>query len=271
VTDVEVYQTAYNFLLQSPRITEEDLMMHLKPYNKPTELNLIYRRLCESAQNKQMSQRVITGAVSGLENLGKILYNFDPLAVAEHYEITDSELLLKNIIRELNPKGKVRNTSRSLWPKYCVTVLQGAYFLKSFGNSANFYSWADKLFADSKTKYALPLLIALEINGFGFPLACDLIKELGYVEFGKPDVYLKGIFSELGIIDKRKMSGLRGDYLTAKAIDKIAIANNVTPYAVDMIFWLIGSGNFYLTGKNIGRQKDKFLKLIKEHSIGNLH
>ncbi len=149
--------------------------------------------------------------------------------------------------------------------------MQGAYFLKSFGNSANFYSWADKLFADSKTKYALPLLIALEINGFGFPLACDLIKELGYVEFGKPDVYLKGIFSELGIIDKRKMSGLRGDYLTAKAIDKIAIANNVTPYAVDKIFWLIGSGNFYLTGKNIGRQKDKFLKLIKEHSIGNLH
>jgi len=55
---------------------------------------------------------------------------------------------------------------------------------------------------------------------------------------------------------------MKQDYLTLKAIDRIAKANSVTPYAVDKVFWLIGSGNFYVTGKNIGRQKQTFIKLL---------
>jgi hypothetical protein len=37
----------------------------------------------------------------------------------------------------------------------------------------------------------------------------------------------------------------------------------VTPYAVDMLFWLIGSGDFYLDGIKIGRQKEKFIEYAR--------
>jgi thermostable 8-oxoguanine DNA glycosylase len=106
-------------------------------------------------------------------------------------------------------------------------------------------------------------MISIEISGIGFPLACDFLKEIGFVEYGKPDVHLKDIFKALGIIDPDEKSVTKQDYASLKAIDRIANACNVTPFAVDKVFWLIGSGNFYLTGINIGRQKQKFINQIK--------
>ena len=37
-----------------------------------------------------------------------------------------------------------------------------------------------------------------------------------------------------------------------------------TPYKVDKIFWLIGSGSFYLDNINIGRKKETFINTIKD-------
>lgn len=267
MTDVQLYQSAYNFLLGFPEVTEQDLKLHLEIHplsNKPSDINLIYRQLCQTAQNKQMSPNVIGEAIGGFSNIGQVLFKFDPFHVAEMYAINDVEKLFQKIIAILKPRGQVRTTARSEWPKYCTTVLGAAYFIKDFGTSSNFYSWADKFCKDVKSKYGLPLLITTEIKGFGFPLACDFLKEIGYTEYGKPDVHLKDILFELKIVDKTISSTLRKDYLTAKAIDRIALANNVTPFIVDKIFWLIGSGNFHITGQNIGGQKKKFIALMKE-------
>ncbi len=46
------------------------------------------------------------------------------------------------------------------------------------------------------------MLLDAEIFGYGFPLACDFLKEIGYVDYGKPDVHLKNIFCELGLVDE---------------------------------------------------------------------
>ena len=37
------------------------------------------------------------------------------------------------------------------------------------------------------------------------------------------------------------------------------LATCVTPYNVDKLFWLTGSGNFYLDGVRIGRNRDEFI------------
>ncbi len=39
------------------------------------------------------------------------------------------------------------------------------------------------------------MLLGREINGFGFALSCDFLKELGYEDFPKPDVHLRDIFT----------------------------------------------------------------------------
>lgn len=260
MTDQELYKIAYNFLLSFESVTKEDLDKHLQSeYEKPKDLKIIYRKLCESAQNKQMSSKVIGNSIGGVENLKEVLFNFDPKKVSQAYKKTDSSKLLSEIVDKLNPNGQVRTTKRSLWPQYCQSLIESAHFLESFETADNFYEWANFFANDTKAKPALPLMISIEIAGIGFPLACDFLKELGFVEYGKPDVHLKDIFKALDIIDQNENSAIKNDYATLKAIDRIAKENQITPYAVDKVFWLIGSGNFYLTGKNIGRQKQNFI------------
>ena len=95
------------------------------------------------------------------------------------------------------------------------------------------------------------MLLSYEIHGFGFPLACDFLKEIGYTGFGKPDTHLKKIFGKLHLSRSSK------DYDVFRAILRIAAHAGKTPYEVDKIFWLVGSGNFYHNGLGIGRQWER--------------
>jgi thermostable 8-oxoguanine DNA glycosylase len=266
MTDKELYKYAYNFLHSFDNLSKEELELHLRAeYEKPKDLKIIYKKLCESAQNKQMSSKVIGNSIGGIENLGKVLSDFNPHKVAQEFNTNEAIKLLSEIKIRLKPNGQIRTTTRSLWPQFCQSVIDSAHFLKSFETAEKFYKWADFFANDTKAKPALPLMISIEISGIGFPLACDFLKELGFVEYGKPDVHLKDIFKALKIIDPYEKSVIKQDYATLKAIDRIAKENEVTAYAVDKVFWLIGSGNFYLTGKNIGRQKQRFIDEIKKH------
>jgi hypothetical protein len=265
MTDKELYKTAIKFLSSFPAVTDVILNKHLKSvHSKPKDLSIVYFKICVSAQNKQMSSKVIGGSINGLENLSKVLFDFDPVKVAEAYNKSEKDKLLDRIIESLNPHGQIRRTSRSIWPQYCQSVIDAAHFLCSFKDVDDFYKWADFFAEDFRAKPALPLMISYEISGIGFPLACDFLKELGFSEYGKPDVHLKDIFKALGLIDQNEKSVTKLDYQTLKVIDRIAKENNTTAYSVDKVFWLIGSGTFYLSDLKIGSQKKTFIEQIKK-------
>lgn len=266
----DLYQFAYEFLLSKPGITKELIEAHLIPeYDKPNNLNDIFKRLCYTAQNKQMSNKVIGNSIGGVDTLKKVLFNFNPKLVAANFSKSESEKLLDEIISTINPKGQIRRTSRSIWPQFCQSVIDSAHFLNAFKDTESFYNWADGFANDEKTKAALPLLISIEVSGIGFPLACDFLKEIGYINFGKPDVHLKEVFKALNLIDPNEKSTIKQDYQTIKCIDKIAIESNTTSFKVDKIFWLIGSGNFYLANINIGRNRNEFIKEAKKQFLQN--
>lgn len=107
------------------------------------------------------------------------------------------------------------------------------------------------------------MLLDQEIDGFGFALACDFLKELGYVNFAKPDVHIRDIFKALDLCPAKV-----NDYLLFKAIIRVAKNANFTPYNADKLFWLIGSGYFYddqHIGKKgrIGSRKFEFIQYAK--------
>lgn len=199
----------------------------------------IYKRLLMSAQNANMKSGVIGGSIGGIDNLATILFGFDPAAVANRYE-DKSECLLDDIVTQVKPRGLIRRTSRSIWPKYCQSILAGAIFLSRFKTSNEFHGWVDSFDRDDRSRSALPILISSEIPGLGFPLACDFLKESGYVNFGKPDVHIKAIFTGLELCRKGA-----GDYEVFKTIIRVASNVGVDAYNVDKLFWLIGSGYFY--------------------------
>ncbi len=114
---------------------------------------------------------------------------------------------------------------------------------------------------EERARPALPMLLAQEIEGFGFVLACDFFKGLGYENFSKPDVHVKDIFWAIGLSPWGT-----SDYEVFKAVARVARNVNVTPYNVDKLFWLIGSGNFYEDpdiGNNgrIGGHKKAFIEI----------
>ncbi len=266
MTERDLYQFAFEFLRTFDKVTDEILNRHLESeHSKPRDLSKVYYLLCKSAQNRQMSSRVIGGSVDGLENLGQVLFDFDPIKVAQAYYKGDKDRLLDNVVNVLKPSGQIRRTDRSIWPQYCQTVIDAAHFLCSYKNVDDFYKWTDFFAEDYRAKPALPLIISYEISGIGFPLACDFLKELGFAEYGKPDVHLKDIFKALNLVDKQEKSTTKLDYQTLKVIDRIAKANDTTAYSVDKVFWLIGSGNFYLSDIKIGRRKSEFIQKIKKH------
>lgn len=255
----EVYQLAKGFLLsQLDSIGRTDILsFYLDAPDTsltPKSLKQIYAGILQSAQNANMKAGVIGGALGGVEHLGRITGDFDPVFVSATFK-GDDTMLLDMIISELKPRGQIRTGSRSIWPKYCRTMLSAAVFLQQFNDGADFYGWANHFYQDSRSMAALPLVLAEEIDGFGYALACDFLKELGFIQYGKPDVHIIQIFSAIGLCSVKA-----NPYQIQKVISDIALAAAVSPYNVDKLFWLIGSGRFYHHPEiKLGRMKQQFI------------
>jgi len=258
--DNKIYECARKFLSENTpkeatdEIIESYLNYSIKPNSKNWTIEQLFLRFLESAQNANMKAGVIGGSINGVDNLGKVLFQFNPKVVHQNFE--DSEKLLDVIIEKLQPNGAIRRTEKSIWPKYCKTIISMSEFLSQFEDANDFFKWTDFFYNDKRSMSALPMILSEEVYGIGFPLACDFLKELGYIEYGKPDVHIKDIFEAHNLISRNST-----DYQILKSI--IRIANNVgtTAYNVDKLFWLIGSGKFY-NHKDIPvkRLKDEFIK-----------
>jgi thermostable 8-oxoguanine DNA glycosylase len=264
--DRAAYALAKEFLLRSGverGITSELIEKYLylsKP--RPSTLAGLYERILESAQSANMKAGVIGGSIGGVGNLGRVLCDFQPSRVLEKYQ-ADWEEVLDDVVAQLKPRGSIRRTPRSIWPRYCRTILSSAKFLSQFESANDFYDWVDFFDKDERARAALPMLLDQEIEGFGFALACDFVMGLGYENFCKPDVHIKEIVQELGLCPWGT-----SDYEVFKAVARVARNVGVTPYNVDKLFWLIGSGNFYEDqdvgdGGRIGGRKKDFIEFAQ--------
>lgn len=59
ITPKNIYNSAYEFLLKQKGVTPEVIQKHLQSESvKPDDMKIIYKKFCESAQNRQMSNKV---------------------------------------------------------------------------------------------------------------------------------------------------------------------------------------------------------------------
>ena len=256
--DRQSYELAQKYLLGLPGISQQLVDKHIYYQQKmrPRTLNEVYKRFLESAQNAGMRSVVIGKSIGGIDALSEVLCGFDPKDILKKYN-DNWEKVLNTIIKDVKPSGKIRQTSRSLWPQFSKTIISAAKFLAQFKNEMDFYRWINFFDKNALARPALPMLLSYEIEGFGFPLACDFVKEIGYTNFGKPDVHLKKIFSKLNLCKRVD------DYDVFKAIVRVADNAGVSPYTVDKLFWLIGSGYFYLDNIKVGRHADRFIEYVR--------
>lgn len=263
MNEKRIYRIAYDFLLneipaKNPKVILDSYLAVPDVNEKLVSMREIYKRILSSAQNSNMKANVIGGSIGGFKQLGKALFTFDHKKTLRQFH-GNPDALLKHIVKTLRPKGEVRREAQSIWPKYCRTILSTASFLSRFENNVDFYAWANSLYQNTHSMPALPLILAAEIEGVGYTLACDFLKELGFLAYGKPDRHVVDIFVGTDLCEPKPKP-----YDVQKIISRIAHSANVSPYNVDKLFWLIGSGKFHkhkTLGKDgfIGRRKKQFI------------
>lgn len=138
--------------------------------------------------------------------------------------------------------------------------------MSNFTDVDDFRSFVTQFDYNKPTRMALPLLISTKISGIGFALACDCLKELGFLSYPKPDVHLIEVFSQIGLSKENPISVFEAIVEMADVCKEVD--PEVTPYKIDKIMWLICSGRFYLDDISVGRHKDDFIKTVRGEMIG---
>lgn len=254
---IKVYKYGKEFLGRiidhNPKLNMEILAKHLYDKSKFNNLSDANRRLIESLSNRNMMPSVIN--FLGKENIIKpILHDYNPKDITKNY-LSSNELFMKF---RMTFEIKNVDSKRNLWRKFSDGIISGSKFLSSFNDERDFDNFVRTFSFNKFTKAALPMLLASEIDGFGFALACDFLKELGYRDYPKPDVHLIKIFYELGLCETSD------PYDVYKSIIEMSEIVGVDAYTVDKTFWLISSGRFYLVDVEAGRNRDKFISEMKE-------
>lgn len=249
---IEIYEKAEQFLEKT--VGRKILDSQLNPYldKKPQNLEQIFKRMVQSLKNKSGHKNFIAN-IGEMEN---ILLDFNSSKVLKHYDEWQKLFLIFQDKYVLKYKMDITN-KKNAWVMFSKGVLSCATFLSKFKNFQEFDKFICSFSGNSYKIAALPMLIGTEIYGYGFALACDFLKEVGYTDYGKPDVHIKDIFIHYGLIHERS------DYEAFKMIAEIGIAVEKPPVIVDKIFWLIGSGNFHFSKITKGRLKDKFYNYYK--------
>jgi len=216
----------------------------------------IYIQFISSAQNYQRMPKVIN--FNGRKDeIRQILFDFDFRQIRR----MDIEELYQTLRTRFDASGA--DSKFNSWHKWSRSVIDSAKFLCNFKDADDFKGFVKCFDYNVSTRMALPLLISEKISGIGFALACDLLKELGFTDYPKPDVHLMDVFSALGLSEDDPIS-------TFEAIVKMSdICREVdpaaSPFKVDKVFWLIGSGRFHKETPEItiGRHKEEFIQIAK--------
>lgn len=234
--NITIYQAAFKYLQQ---IKPEGVCLEKYFYGDNRDyksLEEVFRRFILSAQNYQRMPNVITFEKRESE-ISKILFGYDIIKV--------SELSEEQLYRQFRNRFNITtpDSKKNSWYKWSCSIVDSAKFIREFKSAVDFDKFVKRFDYNASSRLALPLLIQSRIRGIGFALACDLLKELGYTNYPKPDVHLIDVFSAIGLSDDNPISVF--DAIERMAEDCKMVDKDVTPYRVDKVFWLICSGYYY--------------------------
>ena len=256
--NIIIYQSAYDYLREVTPAGIDLEKYFLGDSRDYKSLRDIYIRIIESAQNYQSMPNVI-GFGKRKDKIEEILFGFD----YSHIQ----ELSVEDLYQRFRKEFHVTSTDskRNSWYKWSHSIVDAAKFMNEFSDVSDFEKFVGTFDYNVATRMALPLLISTKISGVGFALACDLLKELGFTSYPKPDVHMMDVFSGVGLSE-------RDAYSTFEAITRMAnfskkVDDEATPYKVDKVFWLICSGKYYLEKPDeirIHGQKRELIEYLNE-------
>lgn len=253
---LDTYRFAYTYLVNMlpAEMNEADLGKYFIGDRRDfASVQDIYEQFIYSAQNYQSMPNVIKYDLRR-EKIKEILLDFD----VNQIQYMDVDELYYKLRTAFGVTSK--DTKQNSWRKWSRSVIDAAKFMSNFKDADDFRDFVSRFDYNGPTRMALPLLISTKISGIGFALACDILKELGYLNYPKPDVHLIEVFSQLGLSEGDPISVFETIVEMAEVCKEID--PDSSPYKLDKIIWLICSGKFYLDNISVGRHKDDFIQYM---------
>ncbi|OYT41994.1 MAG: hypothetical protein B6U86_01320 [Candidatus Altiarchaeales archaeon ex4484_43] len=256
-----IFNAANEYLLSFEGVTQEMIDKQLNEWRERKAQNIpnLCYQMISSAKNRQG----MSNSIGDIDKISSIVFDFNPNEILKNY--TEWGELFDKIKEGYTPPGRMeRNNPRNYWVQFTKSIISIANFLQRFKTVEDFDKFVRVFYYNEETRAALPLLLEKEIFGYRFALACDFLKESGYPKFVKPDTHIKDIFTGLGLTKDEDDFQIFKDVISfSESIDKL-------PYEVDKLFWLVGSGRFYLFKDENGNEfriktsKKEFIKIVKE-------
>jgi hypothetical protein len=254
-TNQEIFDAARAYLLSFPNITEKVLDQHLAfpEQNRPKTKRDLFKKMIDHATNRQG----MPNAIGDTARLAPFLKDFDADAIISEYHRWED--LFDVIKQQYTPPGRMERTNPSnYWVVFCKSILSIAQYVCRFKDIEHFDNYVNQFITSNHDmRLALPLILKEEIFGYQFALACDFVKENLSPKFVKPDVHIKAIFIGIG-----KSPQESTDYQIFRDVVSFAESIGKYPYVVDKLFWLIGSGDFYLSNIRIRTERQIFIDQI---------
>lgn len=258
------YTEAYSFLVNKlPKAVSENMLQAYFGTSsaKPKSIDDIYERFLICAQDYQQLPNTVKFN-SRRDLLKKVLCNFDVKAVLVRWKNRDDLFdELQKKIKFAKPKDD-KSKHQSLWWRWCGAVIDSAKFLSQFKSAKEFYSYVDAYDKNVFSRIFLALTMKEKISGFGFALACNVLKDLGFIEFSKPDVHIMDVLCGLGFCDNNPYSAFECVAQISEECRKHD--SSISPFKVDRVIWLICSGKFYLHNIEQPSLKAEFIEHCKK-------
>ena len=250
-----IYKFSYDYLIEISKdfLSKEkvDSFINQTDAANLNSLSDVYEILLVILQDFQMYPKVINYADREADI--KEAIHFPDL---KYCAALKPEELASCFINKYNAKGKM------CWVRYCKGVVSGAKYLSQFKDLEDFKNVCDSFDANEVTREAYALFLQTKIDNMGFAIACNWLKELGYMNYPKPDVHMKDICFALDFIDQKK-----NDIDCFEAMLLVAKQCGIEPYKLDKVWWLICSGNYYrynIQLPNPQKNKAIFINKLKE-------
>lgn len=250
-------RSARKYLLSLDNVDDQLIDCHLQNWKKQKKNTTrgIYQTFLQHAKNRQS----MPNTIGDIEKLATVLFNFDAKKVVKTYA-THTDLLREILRTKITTPAPIDiDNPRSHWVIYAKSIISSARFLQSFKSADAFHQFVESFYCNASSRLALPLLLKEEIEGFGFALACDFLKESGYSGFVKPDTHLNDICRAAGI------TSATTDFGVFKDVVAYCEKRDLVPYEFDKLIWLVGSGNFYLNKITVNTNKLKFISDYMKH------
>lgn len=252
-----LWKAAKDYLAQKSgdmALVERHLAEH-QNLKLPKTFPKLFNDYLEHACNRRSMQ----DSIGDLGLLRDELGNFEPQRLLDMYDDNWEKLFdaLKRNPHRKDSRMK-KDIAQNYWVVFCKATLSGAAFFAPFKRVAHFDDFVQGYAQDDLTRLIVPLTMAREIQGIGFALACDFLKDEGYVDYVKPDVHLCAILHGLGLSPTDDDLTI---YLTAI---RAARAIGQVPWAFDKALWMVGSGKFLQTGQKFATNRTAFIEQVRQ-------